>query len=334
MLESLHVKNLALIKEEEINFEPGLNVLSGETGAGKSIILGALSLALGGKVSKDAVRNPNEEALVEAVFTVGDTEEKVLRDMDISVFDGEVILSRKISGERSTAKINGETVPANRLKEVGAYLLDIYGQHENQSLLNKKKHLELLDEFAGSSISNMKNELAAEYKKYIEKKNEYENANTDESERARELSFLQHETEEIENAHLRIGEDEELEEEYKKLLNSRKISDALGEAYGECGQGMDSASDKIGRALRELKSVEEYDSGLSDLVSTLTDVDGLISDFNRELSDYLSGLEFAGEHFAEVENRLNELNDLKNKYGRTIEDVLVSYDEKIAQIEK
>ena len=334
MLESLHVKNLALIKEEEINFEPGLNVLSGETGAGKSIILGALSLALGGKVSKDAVRNPNEEALVEAVFTVGDTEEKVLRDMDISVFDGEVILSRKISGERSTAKINGETVPANRLKEVGAYLLDIYGQHENQSLLNKKKHLELLDEFAGSSISNVKNELAAEYKKYIEKKNEYENANTDESERARELSFLQHETEEIENAHLRIGEDEELEEEYKKLLNSRKISDALGEAYGECGQGMDSASDKIGRALRELKSVEEYDSELSDLVSTLTDVDGLISDFNRELSDYLSGLEFAGEHFAEVENRLNELNDLKNKYGRTIEDVLVSYDEKIAQIEK
>ena len=335
MLVNLHVKNLALIQEEEIHFGKGLNILSGETGAGKSIILGALSLALGQKVSKDALRNPNEEALVEAVFLVGEEEKAVLNAMDISVYDDEVILSRKISGERSSAKINGETFPAQRLKEVGELLLDIYGQHENQSLLHKKKHLELLDEFGKDSLSPIKEELAQAYHTYVSKKKEFEEADRDESERARELSFLEHETEEIQNAKLRIGEDEELEETYKKMLNGQKIHDALNEAYGETGLGSgNSASDKIGRALRALRSVEDYDDGLSDMISVLTDVDGILSDFNREVSDYVDSLDFSKEHFAEVEGRLNEINGLKSKYGRTIEEILNACEEKQAQIEK
>ena len=335
MLVNLHVKNLALIQEEEIHFGKGLNILSGETGAGKSIILGALSLALGQKVSKDALRNPNEEALVEAVFLVGEEEKAVLNAMDISVYDDEVILSRKISGERSSAKINGETFPAQRLKEVGELLLDIYGQHENQSLLHKKKHLELLDEFGKDSLSPIKEELAQAYHTYVSKKKEFEEADRDESERARELSFLEHETEEIQNAKLRIGEDEELEETYKKMLNGQKIHDALNEAYGETGSGSgNSASDKISRALRALRSVEDYDDGLSDMISVLTDVDGILSDFNREVSDYVDSLDFSKEHFAEVEGRLNEINGLKSKYGRTIEEILNACEEKQAQIEK
>ncbi len=335
MLVNLHVKNLALIQEEEIHFGKGLNILSGETGAGKSIILGALSFALGQKVSKDALRNPNEEALVEAVFLVGEEEKAVLNAMDISVYDDEVILSRKISGERSSAKINGETFPAQRLKEVGELLLDIYGQHENQSLLHKKKHLELLDEFGKDSLSPIKEELAQAYQTYVSKKKEFEEADRDESERARELSFLEHETEEIQNAKLRIGEDEELEETYKKMLNGQKIHDALNEAYGETGLGSgNSASDKIGRALRALRSVEDYDDGLSDMILVLTDVDGILSDFNREVSDYVDSLDFSKEHFAEVEGRLNEINGLKSKYGRTIEEVLNACEEKQAQIEK
>lgn len=335
MLVNLHVKNLALIQEEEIHFGKGLNILSGETGAGKSIILGALSFALGQKVSKDALRNPNEEALVEAVFLVGEEEKAVLNAMDISVYDDEVILSRKISGERSSAKINGETFPAQRLKEVGELLLDIYGQHENQSLLHKKKHLELLDEFGKDSLSPIKEELAQAYHTYVSKKKEFEEADRDESERARELSFLEHETEEIQNAKLRIGEDEELEETYKKMLNGQKIHDALNEAYGETGSGSgNSASDKIGRALRALRSVEDYDDGLSDMILVLTDVDGILSDFNREVSDYVDSLDFSKEHFAEVEGRLNEINGLKSKYGRTIEEILNACEEKQAQIEK
>ena len=335
MLVNLHVKNLALIQEEEIHFGKGLNILSGETGAGKSIILGALSFALGQKVSKDALRNPNEEALVEAVFLVGEEEKAVLNALDISVYDDEVILRRKLSGERSSAKINGETFPAQRLKEVGELLLDIYGQHENQSLLHKKKHLELLDEFGKDSLSPIKEELAQAYHTYVSKKKEFEEADRDESERARELSFLEHETEEIQNAKLRIGEDEELEETYKKMLNGQKIHDALNEAYGETGSGSgNSASDKIGRALRALRSVEDYDDGLSDMISVLTDVDGILSDFNREVSDYVDSLDFSKEHFAEVEGRLNEINGLKSKYGRTIEEILNACEEKQAQIEK
>ena len=334
MLLNLHVKNLALIHEEDISFGEGLNILTGETGAGKSIILGALSLALGEKVSFDALRDPEKEALVEAVFRISDAEAKTLRAMDISVEDNEVILSRKMTGERSSAKINGETYPASKLKEVGALLLDIYGQHENQSLLHKKKHLELLDDFGGESISSLKNDVAEAYKVYNEKKKEYESANNDEEKRARELSFLQHETEEIANAKLKVGEDEELESEYKKLLNAAKISDALNEAYKECGDSAGGSSEKIGRAVRELHSVEAYDEGLSDLISTLSDVESLLSDFNRGISDYIKDLDFAGERFSEVENRLNVINDLKGKYGRTVEDVLSAYDEKVARIAK
>ncbi len=334
MLLNLHVKNLALIHEEDISFGDGLNILTGETGAGKSIILGALSLALGEKVSFDALRDPEKEALVEAVFRISDAEAKTLRAMDISVEENEVILSRKMTGERSSAKINGETYPASKLKEVGALLLDIYGQHENQSLLHKKKHLELLDDFGGESIASLKKDVAEAYRVYTSKKKEYDSANTDEAERARELSFLQHETEEIANAKLKDGEDEELESEYKKLLNAAKISDALNEAYKECGDSAGGSSEKIGRAVRELHSVEAYDEGLSDLISTLSDVESLLSDFNRGISDYIKDLDFAGERFSEVENRLNVINDLKGKYGRTVEDVLSAYDEKVAHIAK
>ena len=177
--------------------------------------------------------------------------------------------------------------------------------------------------------------MAQAYQTYVSKKKEFEEADRDESERARELSFLEHETEEIQNAKLRIGEDEELEETYKKMLNGQKIHDALNEAYGETGSGSgNSASDKIGRALRALRSVEDYDDGLSDMISVLTDVDGILSDFNREVSDYVDSLDFSKEHFAEVEGRLNEINGLKSKYGRTIEEILNACEEKQAQIEK
>ncbi|MCR4796848.1 MAG: DNA repair protein RecN [Lachnospiraceae bacterium] len=333
MLERLHVKNFALIKEEEISFGSGLNVLSGETGAGKSIILGALGLALGGKADHDVLRDENTEALVEAVFSVSEAEEEILREMDLSVYDHEVIMSRKITGERSSAKINGETVPAARMRDVGAFLLDIYGQHENQSLLNRKKHLDLLDEFAKGTLSEVKKDLQDVYTTYTAKKKEYENANTDASDRIRELDFLTHEVEEIQNASLKPGEDEQLEEAFKKLVNGQKIADAIGEAYSLTG-GMDAASDRIGRALRELSPVEEYDEDLKQLVSVLRDADGILSDFNRQIADYRDRFDHSEESFRQTEDRLNEINHLKSKFGNTIEEVLRSMEEKTEQIEK
>ena len=334
MLISLHVKNLALIDEEEILFGEGLNILSGETGAGKSIILGALDLALGGKISKDALRDENVESLVEAVFTVfTDKEREALRALEIEPYDDEVILSRRISATRAAARINGETVPAGKMKEAGAILLDIHGQHDHQSLLHKKKHLEFLDAFAKDDLGDLKAQLKDTYDAYTAKKAEFENANVDERERERELVFLEHEVEEIASAKLQPGEDDEVEEEYRRMANSHKIMDALNEAYGETG-AQDAAGDRIGRALRLIHMVQEYDAAIGDFASQLADVDNLLNDFNRELSDYMSSAEFDPAHFAEVENRLNVINNLKGKYGQSIELVLQALEEKQERMDK
>ena len=334
MLENLHVKNLALIEEEDITFLDGLHILSGETGAGKSIILGALGLALGGKAPKEMLRDNEQEALVEAVFRVtSDRQRQELMEADVSVYDDQVILSRRISETRSVAKINGETVPANKLKQVGSMFIDIYGQQEHQSLIHKKKHLELIDDYAKAEIGQLKSELKSAYKEYVEKKQELDSANMDESSRLREISFLEHEIEEISSASLKVGEDEELEAKYKKMSNSKRIMEALGIARNNTSD-TGGASDMIGRAVRELMMAANYDSDIESLSGMLSEVENLLGDFNRELADYMSDAEFDGEVFADIESRLNSINRLKDKYGSTIELILETLDEKVARVDK
>lgn len=334
MLENLHVKNLALIEEEDITFLDGLHILSGETGAGKSIILGALGLALGGKAPKEMLRDNEQEALVEAVFRVtSDRQRQELMEADVSVYDDQVILSRRISETRSVAKINGETVPANKLKQVGSMFIDIYGQQEHQSLIHKKKHLELIDDYAKAEIGQLKSELKFAYKEYVEKKQELDSANMDESSRLREISFLEHEIEEISSASLKVGEDEELEAKYKKMSNSKRIMEALGIARNNTAD-TGGASDMIGRAVRELMMAANYDSDIESLSGMLSEVENLLGDFNRELADYMSDAEFDGEVFADIESRLNSINRLKDKYGSTIELILETLDEKVARVDK
>ncbi|MBR1571593.1 MAG: DNA repair protein RecN [Lachnospiraceae bacterium] len=334
MLENLHVKNLALIEEEDITFLDGLHILSGETGAGKSIILGALGLALGGKAPKEMLRDNEQEALVEAVFRVtSDRQRQELMEADVSVYDDQVILSRRISETRSVAKINGETVPANKLKQVGSIFIDIYGQQEHQSLIHKKKHLELIDDYAKAEIGQLKNELKSAYKEYVEKKQELDSANMDESSRLREISFLEHEIEEISGASLKVGEDEELEAKYKKMSNSKRIMEALGIARNNTAD-TGGASDMVGRAVRELMMASNYDSDIESLSEMLSEVENLLGDFNRELASYMSDAEFDGEVFADIESRLNTINRLKDKYGATIELILQTLDEKVARVDK
>lgn len=333
MLENLHVKNLALIEEENITFLDGLHILSGETGAGKSIILGALNLALGAKADKEMLRDSSSEGLVEAIFRVTKEEQKKeLEALDIVPYDDQVILTRKITENRSVAKINGEAVPALRMKEVGAVFLDIYGQHEHQSLLQKRKHLELLDQYAKKEAQPIKEQLKLAYQTYVEKQKEWENANTDETQRARELSFLEHEVNEILGANLKLNEDEELEASYRKLSNNKKIMESLSAAYEETGSR--GASDGIGRAIRELRMVAEYDESIQEMVTVLDDVDALLNDFNRDLSQYMADAEFDAGSFAEIEDRLNEINRLKDKYGATVEDILSSCQEKQKRMEQ
>lgn len=334
MIENLHVKNLALIEEEDITFLDGLHILSGETGAGKSIILGALGLALGGKVSKDMLRDPGKEALVEAVFRITrDSQRKQLAELDIEPYDDEVILSRKITESRSVAKINGEMVPAIKMKEVGDIFLDIHGQNDHQSLLHKKKHLEMLDEYAKNEVGPLKERMQTAYKTYAAKQQEWKEANQLDGDREREISFLEYEIKEITEANLEIGEDARFENQYRRLSNSKRIMEALSEAYQQTS-GSDGASEQVGRAVQRLHQILSYDEALEPMFESLNDIDSLLSDFNRDLSQYMAEAEFDEEMFAQIDGRLNEINRLKDKYGATIEDILAAKQEKEDRLEK
>ena len=325
MLTHLHVKNLALIREAEIDFTEGLNILTGETGAGKSIVIGSVSLALGGRVAKDMVRPGADYGLAELVFLVNRKKQREkLLELGITPEDDTVIISRKILEGRSINKINGETVTLSQLKEAAALLIDIHGQHEHQSLLQKKKHLEILDEFAKEELEPVKEKLAAAYREWKGLKKTLSEAQMDEESRLREISLLEFETDEIEKAELTEGEDEELERRYRRMTNGRRLLEAAGNAYALTGYEEETgAGTAVGRAVRELQSVLSLeDEELSALASQLSDVDGLLNDFNRELSDYLTSLEFDEREFAETEERLNQLNYLKSRYGHTIGEIL------------
>ncbi len=329
MLEHLHVKNLALIREAEIDFTKGLNILTGETGAGKSLLIGSVNLALGGKASREMIRDGEEYALVELVFSVaGENEREKLEKLDVFPEDNAVILSRRITGVRSINKINGETVTAGVLRETAAVLLDLHGQHEHQSLLQKKKHLDILDEFSRDALGDLKRKLARTYQEYHSLKEKLADSSLDAGARKKEADFLAFEAEEIESACVQPGEDEELEADYRRMTNARRITEALSLVHGETGyEEHTAAGERIGRALRELSQVAEFDQGLSGLCDQLATLDGLLNDFNRDVSDYLSGMDFGEEEFLKVQERLDVLNHLKSKYGKTLEEVL-EYQEK------
>ena len=333
MLQNLHVKNMALIDEVEIELQSGLNILTGETGAGKSIIIDSIGFALGEKADKNLVRNPDEASLVELTFVEeNETILHALSEAQIEVEDGVIILSRKISNGRTIAKINGESVPASKLKEIASLLIDIHGQHEHQSLLHASKHLNFLDEFAKNEIGTLKDELAKAYTSYRQIQKELEEGSLDQESRARELSLLEYELHEIESANLKTGEDEELETEYRKIGNSKKIIGALQEVSQLMGER--GAADAVARSVRELMSVSTLDEDMGSLCDQISDIEQLISDFGRDLSGYIDALEYDEERVSFVEKRLDELNHLKAKYGTSIDAVIASMQERQQRIDK
>ena len=337
MLLSLHVKNLALIEETEVEFGEGLNILTGETGAGKSVLMGSVNLALGGKFDKDMLRKGAESALVELTFSCTEDERllKCLEELDIPVEEDVVTISRRLQSGKTVSKVNGETVNAKQLKEIAEYLIDIHGQHEHQSLLHKKKHLEILDAYAGAAAKDALEEVEARYKKVAELRTQIEEEAMDESEKLREQALLEFERDEIENARLSVGEDEALEAKYRKLVNSKKITEALGESYRYTGSDDNGgAGSNLGRALRLLSSVSEYDEQLSQFLEQLTQIEDLLSEYNRDVSSYMSDMEFDGADFHQLEERLNEINHLKDKYGDSIEKVLEAYEKRVERLDK
>lgn len=336
MLQNLHVKNLALIDESEVDFGPGLNILTGETGAGKSILMGSVSLALGGRYSADMLRNGAASGLVEITFTIEDDRiREKLKAMDIFPEDDMITLSRRLMEGRSVSRINGETVSMGTLREAAALLIDIHGQHDNQTLLNRKNHLALLDLFAGAEIRPVKENMAEVYHTYQKITRQLEESSLDDDSRRRELSLAEFEVNEIENASLAEGEDDELEELYRRMTESRKVTQAIAETYQYTAEDTAAnASDCLSRAIRSLQEISDFDDSAAQLYSQLLDADSLLNDFNRELSEYAKSFEFSEEEFSETEERLNLINHLKAKYGKTVTDILTYCDEKKRRIEE
>lgn len=323
MLVHLHVRNLALIEDIEVEFGPGLNILTGETGAGKSILLGSMQLILGGRSAKDMIRTGASSALVELLFQVENPRaEASLRELGVETSEGQVLLTRKLMDGRSINKINGETCTVAQMKAAASCLLDIHGQHEHQSLLYQDKQLEILDIYGKEEIFPAKDQVQKSYKEYRDCKRQLDELDIDEEQRNRERAFLEFEINEIESAQLVSGEDEELEKRYRKLNNARKILETLQGVRDltgyESGQG---AGESVGNAVREISRVTEYDTQLDSMASALQEIDGLLNDFNRELASYVDDLNFDDEAFYETEKRLDTINGLKAKYGRTIEDI-------------
>jgi DNA repair protein RecN (Recombination protein N) len=323
LLVSLHVKNFAIINEVEVYFKDHLNIMTGETGAGKSIIIGSVNAALGAKINKDIVRSGAEYALIELIFeTKDETVLKTMRELDIPIEGDQIIISRKIMSSRSICKINGENVTASALTTIAGLLIDIHGQHEHQSLLHKAKHMEIVDRFAKDEIGTLKQELEQAYKDYIKLKQEYDQAGIDEEKRLREISFLEYEVNEILNAALILGEDADLAIRYKKLSNANTISDGLQNVYRFTGYDSGAAGDAIGRALRQLTKIAEYDETINSFLSQVNDIDGLLNDMNRDLSQYISDMESPEEELLEVTKRLDLIHHLKSKYGNSIEQII------------
>lgn len=324
MLLNLQVKNLALIEKAEVSFSEGLNILTGETGAGKSIIIGSVNMALGGKTSRDMIRQGADYAYVELVFSVDDpVKRKRLEELDLDLpEDGTIIISKKIMPTRSLSKINDETVTTGRLKEITSLLIDIHGQHEHQSLLYKSKHLQILDAYARSQTQPLKEKISVNYHQYQEVLKALEEMNQDQESRLREADFLRYEIEELENADLKEGEEKELTSSYRRLSHAQKIMEYLSSAY----QAID--GEQIGRALHDVTQAAEYDETVAGIRDQLFDAESILSDVVRDISGYMDQFSFDEEAFVQMEKRLDLIHNLQAKYGSTVREIMEKLEEK------
>ncbi|MCR5116523.1 MAG: DNA repair protein RecN [Lachnospiraceae bacterium] len=334
MLESLKVKNLALIENCEIEFTKGLNILTGETGAGKSILLGSVNLALGARAEGDVIRSGADEALVELVFSSSQRTDAILKELDLPT-DDVVLITRKITPSKSIYKINGETVISKQVKELASALIDIHGQHEHQSLLNTSRQLKMLDAFAKDDTESLLTDVAKAAKEYKETVEKLDEAKTLSEGRDREISLLEYELKEIEEADLKLGEDAEAEAEYKRLSSAEKLKESVSEALNLISDGnAGDAGSLLSRAIGALEKAASLDESAGALKDILAQAESLFGDFSLEAYKYCENLEYDPEEFDRLEKRLDTINSLKARFGRTIDDVLKYRDEKSEELER
>lgn len=319
MLSTLHIKNIGIIDDLSINFEEGFNVLTGETGAGKTLIIGSLAILSGGRFSKEMIRKGEECSLIETSIFVPQSE---------FAEDGNIIISREVySNGRNTCKVNGNLVTVSELKRIMSKIIDIHGQHDNQNLLDNTKHIVYLDSFIGDELFKMKQEYQEYFNKYNEIKNKLKNNYGDETEKTRRLDLLRYQYNEIDVANLKIGEDLELEEKHNIMMNSEKLKENLEEIDENINSN---AIEYISNSIRCLEKIEDYGEIYKSKLAELKSIYYELQETARDLSSLKDEANFDEYERDEVERRLDIIFSLKRKYGNSIEEIL-EYKSKLAE---
>jgi len=326
LLTKLHIKNIAVIDEVEIDFSKGFNVMTGETGAGKSIIIDSINMILGKRVSHDIIRSGEKKAVVEAVFTVDEGTSSIFEEYGIDTSDGEIIIYRDLNIDgRSTMRVNGMMVTASAVRDFSSVLIDIHGQHDNQALLVSAKHIDFLDKYA--ETTEQKEEYVKKYRLVKEIEEKIAKSTTDATERERRLELLKYQINEIETAKLKKNEDEELIEQRNFLGGAEKISEAVSKSVGLLYSGEYNIHDMLSDIAINLRSVISYDKRLEEVYNIIESANIELDDASYQLRDYIDGIDFDSSSLDEVEARLDTINNLKRKYGSSIEEILIKLEQ-------
>ena len=323
MITNLHIKNIGIIDDLEINLNNGMNVLTGETGAGKTLIIDSLEIICGGRFSKEMIRKGENYSYVEICM---------YEPQDINSIDGNIIITREIySNGRNSCKINGRLVTVNELKTFMSNYIEIHGQNQNQQLFDNSTHIKYLDNFIGKEIIQLKSSYSEKYIRYNEIKRELKNNYGDEKEKQRKLDLLKYQLNEIKEAKLKNEEEEKLEEKRKIMMNSEKIAKNLGEASQAVGEN---TIDCIGTAVRALEKIEEIDQKYSQTIEDLRNIYYGIQEISRDINSYCEDIEFDEEEREKVETRIDTIYNLKRKYGNNIQEILEYAEEVEKEIKK
>ena len=327
MLTHLSIKNIAVIDKAQIDFADGFNILTGETGAGKSIIINSLNILKGERAAKDLIRSGEQSARVDGIFSVSDEIKSEIENLiGIEIEDNEIMISREFNLEgRNTVRINGSAVTLSMLKEIGEFFVNIHGQHDSTSLLVKKSHMGFLDNFGGENLKNALDDYAKVYSEYKNTKAELDALSTDETEKERRTDLLKYQIEEIEVANLTPDEEDELTERRNFLANAQKISENCLSAFDKLYDGEEtgnSAHDLIWEAVKLLEQVTEFNSELEGICTELTDMTYIISDHSHTIKKLADSLDSNDYELNEIEERLDLIYNLKRKYGANVGDVL------------
>lgn len=332
MLQELSIKNFAVIKAADIHFKEGMTVFTGETGAGKSIIIDAVGLLAGGRGSAQYVRHGEEKCRLQALFIVKSNHEKIkniLEENDIEFESKELLIQRDIyKNGRQVSRVNGSMVTISLLREIGSFLVDIQGQNEHQELMHAQNHILLLDRFGGDDFLESKKEYTRIYREYLDKKRTLENRQDNEQAVNQRIDMLAFQLNELEEAGLMDGEDEELEQERRQLMNYQNVLQSLSDSYHFLtGSDEYSSIDFIGRALEQMESISDLSQDYQMMSQKLSGVYYELQDVISDISSQIDGLDYDEERLNEIEERLNVIQTLKRKYGSTIAEILIFYEE-------